>query len=78
MSTQIENGSTKFSKEVSLLKPSDKIIDQISNLIRTAHLEAGDHLPPERKLADQFGVGRAQPRYAGYWISTNIQGVLAP
>jgi len=64
MATQFDNGSQKFFQEISLAKPSDKIIDQIRNLIRTGQLKPGDKLPPERKLVEQFGVGRGHVRDA--------------
>ncbi|MDW3652041.1 MAG: FadR/GntR family transcriptional regulator [Bacteroidia bacterium] len=64
MATQSDKGSTKFFKEIPLAKPSDNIIDQIRNLIRTGQLNPGDKLPPERKLVEQFGVGRGHVRDA--------------
>ncbi|MEM6801376.1 MAG: FadR/GntR family transcriptional regulator [Bacteroidota bacterium] len=64
MATPFKNGSEKFFQEISLAKPSDKIIDQIRNLIRTGQLKPGDKLPPERKLVEQFGVGRGHVRDA--------------
>jgi len=44
--------------------PSDKIIRQIRELITSGQLTAGDKLPPERKLAEKFGVGRSVVRDA--------------
>lgn len=44
--------------------PSDKIIRQIRSLIRSGQLKSGDKLPPERRLAEKFGVGRSQVRDA--------------
>ena len=64
MASQLDNGPKKFFQEISLSKPSDKIIDQIRNLIRTGQLNPGDKLPPERKLVEQFGVGRGHVRDA--------------
>ena len=64
MATQFNNSPKKFFEEISLAKPSDKIIDQIRNLIRTGQLNPGDKLPPERKLVEQFGVGRGHVRDA--------------
>jgi GntR family transcriptional repressor for pyruvate dehydrogenase complex len=43
---------------------SDKIIKQIRSLITSGELKPGDKLPPERKLADAFGVGRISVRDA--------------
>lgn len=64
MSNQRQPGTENFFKEISLIKPSDKIIEQIRSLIRTGQLNPGDKLPPERKLVEQFGVGRGHVRDA--------------
>lgn len=53
----------KFS-EVKVESPSDIIIRQIRRLISTGQLNPGDKLPPERKLAEKFGVGRTAVRDA--------------
>jgi len=45
-------------------RPVDLIIDQIRTLITSGELEPGDKLPPERKLAEQFGVSRGPVRDA--------------
>lgn len=45
-------------------KPVDKIIDQIRTLITSGELKPGDRLPPERRLAEQFGVSRGPVRDA--------------
>lgn len=45
-------------------RPVDKIIDQIRSLISSGELKPGDKLPPERKLAEQFGVSRGPVRDA--------------
>src|SRR5450755_2211385 len=37
---------------------------QIRNLISSGSLKAGDRLPPERVLAERFGVGRGHVREA--------------
>lgn len=57
------NGNNIF-KEIQMEKPSDKIIQQIRKLIRSGQLKPGDKLPPERKLVEQFGVGRGHIRAA--------------
>lgn len=44
--------------------PSDKIIRQIRALITSGQLNPGDRLPPERKLAEKFGIGRSVVRDA--------------
>lgn len=49
------------SKEIS---PSDQVISKIKELINSGVLKPGDRLPAERKMADEFGFGRAQIREA--------------
>jgi len=44
--------------------PSDKIIRQIKDLISSGQIVSGQKLPPERKLAEKFGVGRTVVRDA--------------
>lgn len=44
--------------------PVDKIIVAIKNLITSGQLKPGDRLPPERLLAERFGVGRGYIREA--------------
>ena len=41
-----------------------QIVDQISRMIRDGSLNPGDRLPPERQLAEEFGVSRAAVREA--------------
>jgi GntR family transcriptional repressor for pyruvate dehydrogenase complex len=43
---------------------TDRVTDQIEHLIVANHLQPGDHLPPERELAQQFGVSRTVVREA--------------
>src|ERR671926_186475 len=43
---------------------SDKIISQITDNVVQGHLKPGDRLPPERELAEQFGVSRTVIRDA--------------
>ena len=43
---------------------SDRVTGQIENLIIENQLQPGDHLPPERELARQFGVSRTVVREA--------------
>lgn len=45
-------------------KLSDQVVDQLEHLIRSGTLEFGDRLPPERELADSFGVSRTVVREA--------------
>jgi len=44
--------------------PVDIIISQIRELIENGTLQQGEKLPPERKLAEHFGVSRSQVREA--------------
>ena len=60
MSTAIFN---KLS-EIKVEKLSDKIIEQIKNLISSGQLKPGDKLPSERKLSETFNVGRMHVRDA--------------
>lgn len=51
-------------REVSVEKPVDAIIRQIKELVTSGQLKPGDRLPPERKLSEQFCVGRTPVREA--------------
>jgi GntR family transcriptional repressor for pyruvate dehydrogenase complex len=51
-------------QEVTLEAPADLIIGYIKRLLDSEDLKPGDRLPAERKLAEQFGVGRAYVREA--------------
>ncbi len=44
--------------------PVDLIISQIRDLISSGKIKPGEKLPPERKLAEHFGVSRNQVREA--------------
>ncbi|MFT4534845.1 MAG: GntR family transcriptional repressor for pyruvate dehydrogenase complex [Saprospiraceae bacterium] len=60
---KLSNMLDNFS-EIKVEAPSDKIIRQIRALITSGQLNPGDRLPPERKLAEKFGVGRSVVRDA--------------
>jgi len=45
-------------------KASREIVGQVQGMIAGGHLKAGDRLPPERELAQLFGVGRSTLREA--------------
>lgn len=45
-------------------KISQKVIEQIQNMIMDGRLKAGDQLPPERQLTEQFQIGRPALREA--------------
>lgn len=77
---------------VSSERLSDKIVNQIINMMREGSLKAGDKLPNEALLSEQFGVSRGILREAltqlqsqgyirrkpkdGTYIQDNIQGML--
>lgn len=46
------------------LKVADSIAEQLESMISDGGFPAGDKLPPERVLAEQFGVGRSSMREA--------------
>jgi GntR family transcriptional regulator, transcriptional repressor for pyruvate dehydrogenase complex len=46
------------------LRASAEVVLQLEDAIMEGHLELGDRLPPERELADAFGVSRASIREA--------------
>ena len=49
---------------IKVQSPVDLIISQIRELIISGTLKPGEKLPPERKLAEHFGVSRGQVREA--------------
>jgi GntR family transcriptional repressor for pyruvate dehydrogenase complex len=49
---------------IRVAKPGDVIAGRIRELIATGVLGPGDRLPPERALAERFGVGRGHVREA--------------
>lgn len=49
---------------IELDNPVDLIISQIRDLIKSGTIKPGEKLPPERKLAEHFGVSRNQVREA--------------
>lgn len=50
--------------KIKIENPVDLIISQIRDLISSGHVKPGEKLPPERKLAEHFGVSRSQVREA--------------
>jgi GntR family transcriptional regulator, transcriptional repressor for pyruvate dehydrogenase complex len=57
----VENTTTAINTTES---PTDKVISMIKELINSGILKPGDKLPAERKMAQDFGVGRTQIREA--------------
>ncbi|HSW64174.1 MAG TPA: FadR/GntR family transcriptional regulator [Dissulfurispiraceae bacterium] len=51
-------------KKIQRKRLTDEIIDHLVSMIRTGLLKAGDRLPPEPVLMEQFGVGRSSLREA--------------
>ncbi len=51
-------------KAVTIPKLHEQIVQQIEEAIVTGALKTGDRLPPERDLAQTFGVNRAAVRKA--------------
>src|SRR3954467_4471621 len=49
---------------ISVARASSSIADQIRQAIVTGKLDQGERLPPERELAEQFGVSRVTVRDA--------------
>src|SRR5437764_7340782 len=49
---------------ISIARASSSIADQIRQAIVTGKLDQGERLPPERELAEQFGVSRVTVRDA--------------
>lgn len=56
--------TSELIKPVTRLKLSDSVAAQLEQLIRQGEYPVGSKLPPERALADQFGVGRSTMREA--------------
>lgn len=45
-------------------KPDELILEQIKQLIASGEIKPGEKLPPERALAEKFGIGRGYVRTA--------------
>lgn len=56
--------STPLFQRLNVTSLSERIRDQILEMIADRRLEAGDRLPPEREIARQLGVGRPTVREA--------------
>jgi DNA-binding FadR family transcriptional regulator len=61
--TQRESGDEMFAP-VAIARASSSIADQIRSAILSGRLREGERLPPERELAEQFGVSRVTVRDA--------------
>lgn len=60
----IEPRAGALFRPVSAGRISEEIVEQIKLAIRTGQLRPGDRLPPERDLAERFGVSRVSVRDA--------------
>jgi GntR family transcriptional repressor for pyruvate dehydrogenase complex len=60
-------------EKVTTLRPprlSEGVLDALQAIILSGELQPGDRLPPERKLAESFGVGRNSVREAIRQLAT--------
>ena len=64
MAKAIQHEVSMLIPESDMEKPADLIIRQIRKQIGAGQLKPGDRLPAERKLVEQFGVGRRHVREA--------------
>lgn len=51
-------------RNISRARAFEDVLDQLDGAIATGHLAVGDRLPPERDLAEEFGVSRTSVREA--------------
>ncbi len=58
------NGATQLFRTVHVSRASEDIVQQIKSNIFAGRLAPGDHLPPEKELAEQFGLSRITVRDA--------------
>ena len=58
------SGLLESFQEITIEKPSEKIINQIRQLISSGQLQPGDRIPSERKLVERLGVSRSHIREA--------------
>jgi GntR family transcriptional regulator, transcriptional repressor for pyruvate dehydrogenase complex len=61
----------KSIERVQRLKLADSVAEQLERLIIEGSYSIGDKLPPERMLADEFGVGRSSMREALRVVESN-------
>jgi GntR family transcriptional regulator, transcriptional repressor for pyruvate dehydrogenase complex len=72
--TKADTRKEKLFRSVVGNSPATEIIGQIRSLLASQRLRAGDRLPSERELAEQFGVSRNSVRQA--LRSLQEQGLL--
>jgi GntR family transcriptional repressor for pyruvate dehydrogenase complex len=59
-----ESDIVRHFQKVRIKRPAEVVIEQISDLISRRVLKPGDRLPPERLLAERFGISRGAVREA--------------
>jgi GntR family transcriptional repressor for pyruvate dehydrogenase complex len=67
----VAEAQRKGIQPVRRLKVSDSVAAQLEQLILQGEYRVGDRLPPERELAEQFGVGRSSMREALRRVETH-------
>ncbi|HKR99059.1 MAG TPA: FadR/GntR family transcriptional regulator [Candidatus Dormibacteraeota bacterium] len=58
------NGLIRGTKRPPSQRASQRVLHDVTGLLRSRELQPGDRLPPERELAEQLGVGRNSVREA--------------
>ena len=74
----IAPGGSSLLKVVKKTRIPEEIVGQIRDLVRAGVLSPGDKLPPERDLAQQFGVSRASVREAMRLLDTRGLVIIRP
>ena len=74
----ISRGGSGLLKVVKKTRIPEEIVGQIRDLVRAGVLSPGDKLPPERDLAQQFGVSRASVREAMRLLDTRGLVIIRP
>ena len=64
VATHADSGTSALFNRVSTSRISERIVEQVRDLIRQGQLRRGDRLPAERELGDRFGVSRVTVREA--------------
>lgn len=72
--TEVSAGAPLEFTRVQRASLSDRIVEQITDLISRGALRAGDRIPSEKQLCLKFGVGRTSVREA--LRSLSVMGVL--
>lgn len=67
----MSNTARRTIEPVRRLKVADSVAEQLERLISQGDYQPGDKLPPERVLAEEFGVGRSSMREAIRVVEAN-------